>query len=61
MTDLFNFLTGLSRQHTFRRLLVAPDTLRPRLRELIEREADHARAGRPARIVLKINAIVDPA
>jgi polyphosphate kinase len=61
VTDLLNFLTGLSRQHTFRRLLVAPDTLRPRLRELIEREADHARAGRPARIVLKVNAIVDPA
>ena len=61
VTDLFNFLTGLSRQHSFRRLLVAPDTLRLRLRELIEREADHARAGRPARIVLKVNAIVDPA
>jgi len=61
VTDLFNFLTGLSRQHSFRRLLVAPDTLRPRLRELIEREADHARAGRPARIMLKLNAIVDPA
>jgi polyphosphate kinase len=61
VTDLLNFLTGLSRQHTFRRLLVAPDTLRSRLRELIEREADHARAGRPGRIVLKVNAIVDPA
>ncbi|MCU0483374.1 MAG: polyphosphate kinase 1, partial [Chloroflexi bacterium] len=61
VTDLFNFLTGLSRQHVFRRLLVAPDTLRPRLRALIDREADHARAGRPAGIMLKVNAIVDPA
>ena len=59
-TDLFNFLTGLSRQQTFRRLLVAPVTLRTRLRELINREADHARAKRPARIVVKCNAIVDP-
>ncbi len=59
-TDLFNYLTGLSRQHNFRRLLVAPVTLRPRLRELIDREAEHARAGRPARIVVKCNAIVDP-
>ena len=59
-TDLFNFLTGLSRQQGFRRLLVAPDTLRPRIRDLIDREADHARAGRPARIVIKVNALVDP-
>jgi polyphosphate kinase len=59
-TDLFNYLTGLSRQQGFRRLLVAPDTLRSRLRELIAREADHARAGRSARIVAKVNALVDP-
>ena len=59
-TDLFNYLTGLSRQHQFRRLLVAPVALRPRLRELIEREAEQARAGRPARIVVKCNAVVDP-
>jgi polyphosphate kinase len=59
-TDLFNFLTGLSRQQSFRRLLVAPVTLRPRIRDLIQREADHARAGRPARIVAKVNALVDP-
>ena len=59
-TDLFNYLTGLSRQHQFRRLLVAPVALRPRLRELIEREAEQARAGRPARIIVKCNAVVDP-
>ena len=59
-TDLFNYLTGLSRQQGFRRLLVAPNTLRPRIRDLILREADHARAGRPARIVAKVNALVDP-
>ena len=59
VTDLFNVLTGLSRQRTFRRLLVAPHSLRPRLLELIEREIGHAQAGRPAHIVLKVNAIVD--
>ena len=59
-TDLFNYLTGLSRQEGFRRLLVAPITLRPRIRDLILRETEHARAGRPARIVAKVNALVDP-
>jgi polyphosphate kinase len=59
-TDLFNYLTGLSRQERFRSLLVAPVALRPRIRDLIVRETDHARAGRPARIVVKVNALVDP-
>ena len=58
-SDLFNVLTGLSRQDSFRRLLVAPLTMRPRLAELIEREIGHAQAGRPAHITLKVNAIVD--
>ncbi len=61
VTDLFNFLTGLSRQREYRRLLVAPVSLRQRLTSLIEREIDHADAGRPARIVMKMNSIVDPA
>jgi polyphosphate kinase len=60
VTDLFNVLTGLSRQRSFRRLLVAPHTLRSRFLDLVEREIGHAHAGRPARIVLKLNAIVDP-
>src|SRR5262245_27298755 len=59
VTDLFNVLTGLSRQTSFRRLLVAPMTLRRRFVELVEREIAHAKAGRPARIVLKMNALVD--
>jgi polyphosphate kinase len=61
VTDLFNVLTGLSRQTSFRRLIVAPMALRSRFLELVAREAAHARAGRPARIVIKTNAIVDPA
>jgi polyphosphate kinase len=59
-TDLFNVLTGHSRQQSFRRLLVAPLTLRTGLMELIEREIEHARTGRDARIVIKVNALVDP-
>ena len=59
VTDLFNTLTGLSRQRVFRRLLVAPITLRARFLELVEREIAYARAGHPARIVLKINSLVD--
>ena len=59
VTDLFNSLTGLSRQRVFRRLIVAPTSLRSRFLELVEREAMNARAGTPARIVLKINSLVD--
>jgi len=59
VTDLFNVLTGLSRQRVFRRLLVAPMTLRSRFIELVEREAANARAGHPSRIVLKVNSLVD--
>ena len=59
-TDLFNVLTGLSRQRDFRRLLVAPHSLRSRILGLIEREIEFARAGHEARVVLKLNAIVDP-
>ena len=59
VTDLFNVLTGLSRQREFRRLLVAPHSLRSRFLELVDREIGHAAVGHDARIVLKVNAIVD--
>jgi polyphosphate kinase len=59
VTDLFNVLTGLSRQQSFRKLLVAPHSLRSRFLGLVDREIGHAAAGREARIVLKVNAIVD--
>ena len=59
VSDLFNSLTGLSRQRLYRKLLVAPVNMRGRFMELIEREAAHARAGRPARIIGKMNALVD--
>jgi polyphosphate kinase len=59
-TDLFNSLTGLSRQRSYRKLIVAPITLRGWSMGMIEREAANARAGRPARIVAKMNALTDP-
>jgi polyphosphate kinase len=61
LAELFNYLTGFSKQQHFRKLLVAPVTLRQRMQELISRETEHARAGRPAAIKAKMNALVDPA
>lgn len=58
-TDLFNILTGYSQQADFRQLLVAPLNLRRELTARIDREIGHARAGRPARLVFKANALVD--
>ncbi|HEY0174149.1 MAG TPA: polyphosphate kinase 1 [Pyrinomonadaceae bacterium] len=58
-TDVFNFLTGFSRQKEYRSMLVSPAVLRERTLALIRREAEHARAGRPARIVVKINRLAD--
>src|SRR5205085_10328823 len=59
-SDLFNALTGFSRQRLYRKLLVAPANMRQRVVSLIEREAGHARAGRGGRIIAKMNALVDP-
>ena len=58
-TDLFNFMTGFSRPREYTHLMVAPVNLRERMLALIEREIDHAQAGRPARIVAKINRLTD--
>lgn len=59
VSELFNMLTGFSRQREYRALLVAPVSLRERLIGLIDREAANAREGKPARIVAKMNALVD--
>ena len=59
LTDLFNVLTGYSRQTDFRRLLVAPHGVRPGITERIGREIEHARSGRPAAVQIKVNSIVD--
>ena len=60
VSEVFNLLTGFSRQREYRRLLVAPATLKDRFLELIRREGEHARAGRPARIMAKMNALQSP-
>ncbi|MEO7646605.1 MAG: polyphosphate kinase 1 [Gemmatimonadaceae bacterium] len=59
VSDLFNALTGFSRQSIYRKLLVAPANMRARFLEMIEREVQFARAGKPARIIAKMNALVD--
>ncbi len=58
-TDLFNYLTGYSAKTTYRKLLVAPVNMRERLEALIEREIEHANAGRKAHLIFKMNALVD--
>lgn len=60
LTDLFNYLTGYSRQRAYRKLLVAPLSLRDRMTAMIRREIDHCRQGETGRIVAKMNALVDP-
>jgi polyphosphate kinase len=59
LTQLFNLLTGYTHPSGFHHLLVAPRGLRDGLIERIRREVDHARAGRPARIIAKMNGLVD--
>jgi polyphosphate kinase len=56
---VFNYLTADAQNENFRPLLVAPITLATDVLHLIEREAQHARAGRPARIIAKMNALLD--
>jgi len=61
LVKLFNFFTGHAMHEEYRKLLVAPENMRWRFRELIRWEADHARAGEEARIVAKMNRLEDPA
>jgi polyphosphate kinase len=61
LVELFNYLTGFSKQQSFRKLLVAPVSLRSRMESLIRREIEHARAGREGHIRAKMNSLVDPA
>ena len=58
-TEVFNYLTGYSRRDSYKKLAVAPVTLRETLAGLIDREAGHARNGRPAHIIMKMNALTD--
>jgi polyphosphate kinase len=60
LTDVFNFLTGYSRQKSYREIMVAPVNMRDRFLELIRREIENVQNGFSGRIVAKMNALVDP-
>lgn len=60
LTDLYNYLTGYSRQKSYRQLLVAPVNMRDRFLTLIRREIENAHNGLSGRIVAKMNSLVDP-
>jgi polyphosphate kinase len=59
LTELFNFLTGYTRPQKFHHLALAPTGLREHFIDLIAREAEQARAGKPARIIAKMNSLID--
>ena len=59
VVQLFHYLTGRARAPKFNRLLVAPWNMRDRFIELVRREVEHHKAGRPARIVAKMNQLED--
>lgn len=59
-TKVFNYLSGYVQPEGLENLAISPITLKPRLLDLIAREADHARAGRPAEIWAKMNSLIDP-
>jgi len=61
LTELFNLLTGYARPQKFHHLVLAPSGLREHFITLIRREAEQARAGHPARIIAKVNSLIDPA
>jgi len=60
VSEMFNLLTGYSQRRRWRKLVVAPADLLSRVTELINRERTNAAAGRPARIIVKMNALVEP-
>src|SRR5882757_2857403 len=60
VVNLFHYLTGHADQPNFNAILVAPMTMRPRLLNLTHREIQNKRAGKPARIIAKMNQLEDP-
>ncbi len=61
LTDLFNYLTGYSRQQSYQKLLIAPVNLRNQMTQMIQQEVKFAKNGKLGRITVKMNALVDPA
>jgi len=60
LIELFNYLTGFAKQQSYRKLLVAPVTLRHGIEKLIKREIKYAKSGLPGKIIAKMNSLVDP-
>lgn len=60
VTNLFNLITGICQFRPMRHLLVAPFNLHERIVQLIQREAENAKKNLPARIIAKVNSLVDP-
>ncbi len=58
-TELFNYLTGFADQKEYRKLMVAPVALREKFNELLDREIEHKRRGRPAHVIAKLNRLAD--
>ncbi len=59
-TKVFNYLSGYVQPEGLENLAISPISLKPRLIELINREAEHAKAGRPAEIWAKMNSLIEP-
>ena len=60
VSDIFNYLTGYSKQTEFRKLIVAPISMREKILVLINREIENVKNGGNGRIVFKLNSLVDP-
>ncbi len=61
VSDIFNYLTGYSKQTDFKKLIVAPINMREKFLALILREIDNVKAGNEGKLIFKLNALVDPA
>src|SRR4029077_1419731 len=61
VSEIFNYLTGYSQRADFNHMLVAPVSLRSGFVALLKREMAHVQAGRPAHVIIKNNAVTDPA
>jgi len=61
VSEIFNFLTGYSKQKDYKKLFVSPVNMRENFLALIKREIEFALAGKPAKIIMKLNSLVDPA
>lgn len=59
-TKVFNYLSGYALPDGLENLSISPHSLKPKMLEMIAAEADHARAGKPAQIWLKMNSLIEP-